>query len=144
MEKDTINKAFDDGLNLLYKPKNTLYKLFSFTQIVDEKGSEVAGLCYQSDDDVIYTRHLTNFGKFELVDHEKSFNDLKDIPYRSLVSSKYKHPHQFLGHTKIKTESGEWVPGIMFCCSMGISYTRATSDLGKYLIENLIQGGIVL
>lgn len=144
MNKNIVHSAFNDGMKLLYKPKKTIYKLFSFAQIVDENNDEQIGLCYQSDDNVIYTRSLMEFEKFEFIQSEKEFDEFSVNNALSLVSSKYKHPHQFKGFTKIKNCDGSWDEGILFCCTMGMVYARAKKDLGKFEIENLIHSGIVL
>jgi hypothetical protein len=135
MKKETFHKAFNDKLSLLYKPKNTLYLLFSFAEIVDEHGNKTTGICYQSEDRMLYVRPLSDFEKFDLVKEKVSFEKIKQSDRRELKSSNFNFPHEYLSHVKIKQSDASWKDGVLYACSMGMAYCCTKDVLGHYTIS---------
>lgn len=134
MKKEALLNAFNDGLNLFYKPKKTLYKLFSFVEIVDENNNETSGLCYQCKDGELYVRPIRDFDKFELTVEQGDFPEPRKMGHRELKSKQFKLSHEFINHCQVKIGTGKWNPAIIYACSMGKMFCMRERHLGNFTI----------
>jgi len=64
INRGDISSALNNNTPMVYRPKNTHYKLEFLTLARDESGSWSDGVCYSSESGVMYTRKISQLNEF--------------------------------------------------------------------------------